>query len=315
MDSDRQGFIAEVQSLIFNDQFRQADSVCLARMSATPTDPTPFLFRATVLIARMSAYEDGSDGPVMKRMLDSVEALTESWLDTCSANTGAWMYLYRGHTRAYRALWESRFGGFISAVRIGLSSPDEYEKGLALDSQVTDLYAGLGAFHYWKSAKAGFLRWLGIFKNEKEKGLRELYRAANSSLVHRQSARSSLIWIWLDKEEYDSVITIAREFIGEYPQSTTFRWPLAQAFYDQNLYDSASVVFEQIRSLLLNNPGNYFNLIECDYNLARCYTWLENDAGLDSTLARFREYSDSIPDKIRKKQRSALLYLERLMER
>lgn len=315
MDQERQQFVEQIQSLIFNDRFDRADSLSREQCLAHPEDPTPFLFRATALVAKMSAEENNSDGDTMKQLLDSVETLTQLWIDTACANTCAWMYLYRGHARAYRSLWESRFGSFISAVKIGLSSSDQYEQGLKYDRNLIDLYAGLGAYHYWKSAKAGFLRWIGIFRNEKGKGLAELYRSADSSLVHKESARSSLIWIWFDQEQFDSTVSIAREFVQRYPEGTTFLWPIAQAFYMQEIYDSAVVVFEQIRSKLSLRPGNYFNLIECDFHIAKCQTWLSQDERLDSTLERFDSYAEKIPSNIRRKQRSRILYLERLSKR
>ena len=315
MNEERQQFIVEIQSLIFNDQFDEADSVSLMRCQADPSDPTPFLFRATALMARMAAEEENSDGQLLKELLDSVDVLTALWIDSSDANTSAWMCLYRGHTRAYRSLWESRFGSFFSAVRIGLSSSGEYQKGFDYDSHLVDLYAGLGAYHYWKSAKAGFLRWIGVFKNEKKKGLDELYLAADSSVVHRESARSSLIWIWFDQKQYDSAVAIAREFITAYPDGTTFYWPVAQAFYKQERYDSAVFAFEQIRSRLTKRPGNFFNLIECDYHIAKCYSWLSSDEGLDTTVQRFLGYREKIPKATRKKQRSKVLYLERLSKR
>ena len=119
----------------------------------------------------------------------------------------------------------------------------------------------------------------------------------------------------MDQEEYDSTIALAREFIDLYPDGTTFRWPLAQTYYKLTRYDSAAVAFENIRSRLLNRPGNYFNLVECDYHLARCYNWLENDEGLNYTVDRFQEYEAKIPEETRKKQRSAIRYLQRMVDR
>jgi hypothetical protein len=241
--------------------------------------------------------------------------LSERIMDTCDDHTAAWMYLWRGHARAYRALWESKFGSSLRALKLGLSTIDEYEAGLKRDSTVIDLYAGIGSYHYWKSAKAGLLRWLGIFRNEKDKGIAELRRAADSSLLHRDLSRSALIWIWLDCREYDSAIALAEDFARRYPEGKTFLWPIAQAQFREAKYSQAAETFARIRTRLESSPGNYHNLIECDWHLARCYTWLEEDALLKTTKQEYLSYREQIPERTRKRQSDKINFLNRMAKR
>ena len=49
-----------------------------------------------------------------------------------------------------------------------------------------------------------------IFSNDKQKGIQELYLTVDSSRISAATARNALIYIWLDQDEYDSVITISR---------------------------------------------------------------------------------------------------------
>jgi hypothetical protein len=248
-------------------------------------------------------------------MLDSVDALTLQILDTCDVAAAAWMYLYRGHSKAYRSLWESRFGSFMSALTLGLATIDQYQAGLQQDSSLYDLYAGIGSYHYWKSARAGFLKWLGIFKDEKDLGIAELHLAADSSLLHRELAGSALIWIWLDRKEYDSAIVLAREFVARYPEGKTFRWPLAQALFRQTRYREAADEFTRIRRQLTQNPGNYYNLIQCDYYLTKCFTWLSEREETRAAAGRVRDYHDLVPDKTLRRQQTKLNLLLRIARR
>jgi hypothetical protein len=225
------------------------------------------------------------------------------------------MYLWRGHARSYRALWESKFGSSLRALKLGLSTINEYEAGLKRDSTVIDLYAGIGSYHYWKSAKAGMLSWFGIFRSEKDKGIAELRRAADESLLHRDLARSALIWVWLDRKEYDSAITLASDFLDRYPEGKTFLWPIAQAQFRQASYAQAAETFLELRSRLESSPGNYHNLIECDYYLAQCYSWLSDDHSRNLVAARFQKYRAAIPPVTLKRQSAKISYLSRLMAR
>jgi len=313
-DSARVQAILHTQTLLFNDRFAEVDSIYRAQIEARPDDPSAYLFRAGALFAEMSDREENRNEKLFKELIDSVDHITDRILDTCDNSTAAWMYLWRGHARAYRSLYESKFGSSLAALKLGMSSIDEYQNGRRKDSSLVDLYMGTGSYHYWKSAKAGMLRWIGFFKDEKEKGIAELRRAADSSLLHRELARSALIWIWIDRKEYDSAVALAEEFVRRYPEGRTFLWPIAQAQYRQADYRAAAVTFLNLRARLDESPGNYYNLIECDWHLAQCYKWLAGEDDLKAVVAHFRAYEDRIPRETRKRQSSKINYLQRVVK-
>jgi predicted Zn-dependent protease len=151
-----------------------------------------------------------------------------------------------------------------------------------------------------------------IFKNEKEKGIKELYLAADSSLLFRNAARSALIWVWLNEKRYDSVIVIAREFVAKYPDSKAFLWPLAQAYVETRQYRAALEVYQNLRERLVHAPGNYFNLIEVDCRMARCYERLRMTEKATIAAGRVNDYDQSIPQETRRRQRANLKYMRRL---
>ena len=315
LDSTRIAMLNEAQGHLFNDQFAEADSIYVAYHETYPDDPCALLFRAVGLMAHMSDAEEELHSDLFHTLLNQSDSLAVSILDTCDDRAAAWMYLLRGHARAQRSLWESRFGSFLSAVKMGLSADNEYTAALKRDSTLYDIYAGLGSYHYWKSAKAGVLRWLGFFKNEKDKGIEELELAADSSIIHRELSASALIWIWLDRKEYDTAIAISRTFVERYPEGKTFLWPIAQAFYAQTQYDSAAAVYQRIRERLAAEPGNYYNMIECDYYIVHCLTWEGRDAAASEAARRMPSYLDNIPEETQHRQRSKIRYLKRVAER
>ena len=315
MDSAKVELLHAAQEHLFSDRFELADSLYRDYCDRYHDDPAGRLFRAAGLMAAMSDAEEELHSALFNGLLDSVESLTTTILDTCDDRTAAWMYLLRGHTRAQRSLWESRFGSFFKAVRTGLSADNEYSDGLERDSTLFDIYAGLGSYHYWKSAKAGMLRWIGLFKDEKTKGIDELRLAIDSSLVHRQLARSALIWVWLDRREYDSAIVIARDMADAHPDGKTFLWPMAQAYHFQQQYDSAEAVYTRIRRRLEYQPGNFYNLIEVDYYRAQCFVWMHDDAAAKQIGVEMGEYLEQVPEATRHRQRSKVQYLQKLADR
>jgi hypothetical protein len=311
-DSAKIAIVTAAQEALFNDRFATADSLYRDYIRQWPDDPAGYLYRAGALMAEMSDREEDRYPDDFPRLLNIVDSATEVVLDTCSPHTAAWMHLLRGHAVAYHSLWESRFGSRLSAVRLGLRSNDDYEDGLERDSTLYDLYFGLGSYHYWKSAKAGMLRWFGIFRNEKDKGIRELRLAADSSLLHRDLARSSLIWIWLDGGQYDSAIAVAQEFATRYPDGKTFLWPMAQAWYEKGNCEKAREIYGRIREKLANSPGNYFNLIECDFYITQCCRKLGSQDEVGQSARRLNEYLDLIPKTTLRRQTAKIGYLKRM---
>ncbi len=310
-DNARSQLLLSVQQLLYDDKFREADSLTMTIIARYPDDPAGYLFRAVTLVAKMFDREDNLYPQEFKRLIDSTRSKASSISDTASNCTRAWMSLFLGHAEAYCSLWESRFGSLVNAIKTGRRAKEEYERGLALDSSLYDLYFGLGLYYYWKSAKAGILRWIGLIHNDEDKGINQLYLAAESSLISRESARNALIWIRMDRKEYDSVITGCREMRKKYPDGKALLWPLARAYYDSKDYRNALQTYRLLRERIAEEPGNYFNLIECDYHLYRCLEKLTESAEAGKIAVGVQQYYEKIPKDVRRRQRDRISLLRR----
>lgn len=311
LDSARIQQLLSVQQLLYNDKFYEADSLTKAMIAQYPDDPAGYLFGAVTLITVMFDREDNLYPEEFNRLIDSARSKASIIGDTASNCTRAWMCLFLGHAEAYRSLWESRFGSLVTAIKKGRRAKKEYERGLVYDSSLYDLYFGLGLYHYWKSAKAGILRWIGLIHNDKDKGIAQLYLAADSSLISREAARSALIWIRLDRKEYDSVIAGCRQMRKRYSNGKAFLWPLSRAYYNKKDYRNALQAFQLLRERIADDPGNYFNLIECDYHLYRCFEKLSLDTEADKVAVRMQQYYEKIPKDVRRRQRTKIALLRR----
>ncbi|MDD3732858.1 MAG: hypothetical protein PHU88_10845 [candidate division Zixibacteria bacterium] len=312
MDSVKADLLIQAQQVLFNDGFETADSLCRAFITRYPSDPAGYFFKAAVLLAEMSDREENLYPEQFHRLLDTAANLAEKMTNHPDRRYRAWMYLFSGHVRAYRSLWEARFGSMLAAVNAAFKARSEYEKGLENDSTLVDLYLGLGSYHYWKSARAGIFRWLGILKNQKDQGLEELYRAYQGSIISRESARSAMLWVWLDLKEYDSVVALAHEALLKYPGGKSFRWPLARAYFEKKDYSKALQTYQDLRNGIASNPGNYYNLIECDYYLNQCYDRMQMNEEAHQAARHMKKYYDKIPGDVRQRQRDNIAYLKRV---
>jgi hypothetical protein len=275
------------------------------------TDPAGYLFRAAVRQAETIDREESLYGHELKTLLDSVELHARERMKSCPRADSAVYYLYLGHAYAYRSLKEARFGSKLSALSDGLKAKGRYMDGLKADSTFYDLYLGLGSYHYWKTVKAGILRTVGIFKNDREEGIEEVRLAADSSLFSKDAALSALIWIMINEKEYDSAIVLSRNMIKKYPKALSFYWPLAQSYYESGNYVKASDIYRMILDRLKENPGNYYNIIEAVHGL---YFSLEK-SGENGKAYTIMKYLDSvykeIPKETRRDQRGKLWSLRR----
>ena len=313
MDSTKAANLVHIQQLLLDDRFAAADTIITAYITAQPTDPAGYLFRASLLLAQMSDQEENLYSAEFKAALDTVELLA-SRLDTSNARNRGWKHLWLGHAKAYGSVYASRFGSFTSAIGMGFDAKDEYQKGLKQDSTLVDLYFGLGSYHYWKSAKAGILRWLGIFHNDKELGIDELWRASRLSEISRDAAASALIWVYFDNDRYDSAVQMAGQVMKRYPHGKSFLWPLAQGHFEKKKYTEAITTFEELRERLLHDPGNYYNVIECDYEIVQAYDRLGDKSAAVALAQRVAGYYEEISKTVRRRQQGKLGYLKRMAD-
>ncbi|MBN2227243.1 MAG: tetratricopeptide repeat protein [candidate division Zixibacteria bacterium] len=275
------------------------------------TDPGGYLFRASVWQAEMIDREEDLFGSDYFALLDSVVISAEKRLISCTTRDSALCYLFIGHQFAYRSIWEARFGSKFAALGDGFKAKGWYRDGLQIDSTLYDLYLGLGTYHYWKSVKSGILRTVGVFKNEKEQGIREIRLAVDSSLFSKDVAASELIWVMLNEEEYDQAIALCRDLLKRFPDGISFRWPLAEAHLKSERYHEAIDEFQAIFDNIRENPGNYFNVIEAAFWLYHALDKIGADARANSVLEYMHNIHDNIPKSIRRKQRDRLWSLRR----
>jgi hypothetical protein len=301
--------INEGQQMILQGKWVDSKKLFEKYINEQPDDPAGYLFLAAVLNTEMTDREENLYGNRLIDICDSVESRALNWLENCSAADSALCYLYIGHSYAFKSIWESRFGSSISAMHYGLKAKKRYIEGLAVDSTLYDLYLGLGSYHYWKSVKAGFLRWLGLFRNEKEKGIIEIELAVDSSLFSSDGAVSGLIWIMINEKNYDSAIYLSQVMYEKYPEGNSFLWPLAESYFKLANFTSAAETYSLLLERLKSEPGNYFNIIEAAYYFYRASDKLGRKEDMRKITTYLENQYPNIPKDIRRRQKSKLARL------
>jgi tetratricopeptide (TPR) repeat protein len=248
-----------------------------------------------------------------KRLCDTVDVLADYGMANATGEHAAWMCLWKGHAKANRALWEGKFGSGARAARIGLQAGKVYREGLSFDSTIADIYAGLGAFHYWKSEKAGLLRMIGLFNDDRKKGIEQLYRGYQSSVFSQTPSRHALAWIYVNEDEPDSVTVICNELLRQYPAGKTFLWPLAEGLFKSQRFSEALEIYTRLAVQLIKDPGNFVNLVQCSYQVFLCQRNLKRDDAASETAQKVAALLPLIPKQTAEKHHRKLTEMSRFL--
>ncbi len=300
------------QNAIFDEDWQQAKFIADSISNSDSKSPYSFLIRAGAFQAEMFSREEKGDEEYMTLLLDSAEIALESCLQSANHKDSALILYFMGNCHAYRSLWEAKFGSIITAVKQGFRARDSYELGITIDSGLPDLFLGIGAYRYWKSAKSGVLRWSGIVKDERQLGIEQVQHAVENAIVSPDGARSALMWILINEKDYQAAVEIAKGLVKKHPNGATFLWPLAQCYASMNKYSLARDTYLSIRSRLIINPGNQINLLKTDYAIYRLAQKLDDKTTIELVGEGFKEYSRYTPRKTRRLLRDEYRILKRL---
>lgn len=139
--------------------------------------------------------------------LDRAIELAKMQVDTDGAPAESYFLL--GSAYGCRALYRSMHGGWWGAFRDGHHSCVNLEEAYRNDSSLTDALMGIGAYHYWKSAKSKSITWLPFVGDKREKGLAELRRAIDAQGIMSPNAYRALLPIYYHEKRYEDALLLS----------------------------------------------------------------------------------------------------------
>ncbi len=160
------------------------------------------------------------------------------------------------------------WGAFQDGCR-GISN---LKKAIKLDTTLYDAYHGLGTYHYWRGAKAGALRFLPFFKNDKQRGLKETLLAINKGKYTSDEAKFGLVAIYYDCKEYEKALSVNQELYELYATNASCLYMRSRILDQQEKWEEAVEAYQNLLNHLLNSEfRNIGYEIECHYHLAYCH--------------------------------------------
>jgi len=119
-------------------------------------------------------------------------------------------YGYRGMYRSLEGLWASAF--FDGKRGYGV-----LEESLVLDPTLIDNKAGMGTYLYWRSAKAGVVKYLLFWGDKKKEGIADLRSVIVDGIIVKQWALGGLLRIYIEERDWPTALEYAVRILNNYP--------------------------------------------------------------------------------------------------
>lgn len=143
---------------------------------------------------------------------------------------------YIGNIQGGVSVIQAKVGNWPAAVKSGASSIGAFKRVIKAMPEYYPAYLGLGIFNYYISQN---LKWLPFFQDRREEGLEQIRLATGAEFPYSYSAKNSLCWVLIERNEYRAADSIASAVLAELPANTIFIRLKARIAYWQKDYPAA----------------------------------------------------------------------------
>ena len=249
------------------DKFDQAIAEFKKVIELYPDEPTGYFFVGASLQGLIDDYRNETYNDEFEKYINLAIKKGSSKVD--ENPDSALEHFYLGGALGYRGIYRSFRGNWWGAFMDGGKAYSHLKEALELDPQLYDAYYGVGAYHYWKSAKSKLFWWLPFFGDERKKGIQETMTAIQKGKYANTEAANSLLRIYLEEKDYPAVLKWSEEVKKINPDNPFRLWMMAAAYVGMKNWDDAQNTFLYLLNVLKSSPyydaaGEY----ECRYWLA-----------------------------------------------
>lgn len=272
--------------------------------------PCGKIYLAAVSIAESYDYAEDFNSDFIIENLEEAKEQSIQLLEEDEENV--WYNYFYALSEGYIAYFNAINESWLSALSTGLNSISAFETCLTIDSTFYESYIAIGTFEYWKSKKSEAFSWLPFIDDNRSYGIEQLITAIDSSSYNTYLAINSLIWIYIDQEDYLAAIRTAENALIEFPESRLFKWGLARASEDVNPEHSIKIYFEILNSYPKERETNFVNEITLKHLIAQQYVIIgEKQKAIE--ICRQILSEGNIPDSSLKKLKDRMERVEKML--
>jgi hypothetical protein len=258
--------------------------------------PLGKIYLAATEIAKSFDYQGPYNDELITSYLDGAKKTSEELLKSDEKNI--WYNYFFALTQGYLAYYNALTGVWLSSLHTALSSVSAFEYCLQLDGHFYESLIAIGSYKYWRSKKT---EWLPLLPDEKEIGIAYLKKAIENSGYNSHLAVNSLIWIYIEQEDYANAIKIAENSLKNNPQSRIFKWGLARAYENVDPAKSAALYNEILNSYPIELKSNKINEVVLKHLIAQQFVKIgkiEEAINLCNQILSIKGYNSFELDKL-----------------
>ena len=227
--------------------------------TAYPKLPLGKIYLAALKIAEAFDYAQPFEREFIEGNLSSAIEQSEELLD--ENPDSLWYNYFYALSEGYSAYYSALNNDWFEAFSSGMNSIQAFEKCLDIDENFYEAYIAIGTFEYWKSRKTEFLNWMPFYDDDRDMGVQNLQTAGKYASYNSYLAINSLIWIYIDKEDYESAIKLGESVLKQFPNSRYFKLGLSRAYEDVDAEKSINLYYQILNSYPSNISNNINKII------------------------------------------------------
>ena len=182
-----------------------------------------------------------------------------------------WVNFYVGAAYGYKALHRFRQHNWIGAYFDGRKGIKKFNEALKKLPNLYDCYYGLGAYHYWRTAKSKFIRIVAFWMRDKrELGLEQLQLSIDRGCYCSYSATHGLIIAYYHHGDYDKALAlnnIAMKLSDPPSLGSLYMRGRLMIWFEK--WSSAQDIFQRILKRIVDQPYQSISYqVECKYWIA-----------------------------------------------
>ena len=294
--------IFEALNLVYQDDYVYASQVFDTLIKASPQNPIPYVLKAGLLDTYMLDHSTNEWEPEFYSTVQKGIDVAKRGLKIASTpEDSGWVYFSLASLYGYRAVRKGRHKSYLKALTDAYRAISYYKKTLEVYPELYDAYLGLGTFHFALSVLPRFVKWFIAPGDYRERSLKEIELAADSSKYTRIPARDEYAWVLAYLKHSRKAVEIAKAVVDSYPNSRSFMWTLSFAYRRRGHWWEVESVFVKLVPMTLKDQRDYYySLTILYYNLAKAkyFNTHTDDAEWYLDLAYFYLYfvRERMPD-------------------
>lgn len=254
---------------VVNQEYIEANKYFNQLASEYPELPFGKIYLAACKIAKAYDYKNEYDADYIESNLQQAIDHADELLSSDPDNL--WFNYYYALAEGYLAYFNAIRDSWLSALSTGMNSVTAFGNCLNLDNNFYEAYIAIGTYEYWVSRKTEFLNGMPFYNDETEIGIEKLRTAIKLASYNSHLAVNSLIWIYIDQEDFKTAIETGRKAVNEFPDSRYFKWGLARAYEDVNSDSSIMLYYDLLESFRQEKEQNHINEIVLKHIIAQQY--------------------------------------------